>query len=213
MRHNGFIYFRDGLTTPQHRSVGAAGEWQGRYATEALTMSPDQQQQEAFVARFSENHLGRKQVVDLFRDRVEVSGSRVLSSEYEWRAPLISLSPTLQRGRVRHPLFVRGLMLLVGWFVVFVILLDIPGVHLQSGAWGLFFSLPVFFLVLALLDPKKRRYATVCSVHGAPLFHVVANPPDGDHFDSFLSTLEAAIRAAAEPDTPRPHSNTTVGRD
>jgi hypothetical protein len=146
------------------------------------------------IASYKEACFPRKQSINLYGDRVHVTGSVFLSQDYEVTIPLSQLSGMTNRSHVRSQFFQAGIFLAIITGIITITLYNIPTSEPLTLLTKILFSLPFVGILLSLTAIKKIEVVHFTANEGFVLLSIRCAGPDKEHFAEFTKRLTQVIQ-------------------
>jgi hypothetical protein len=163
----------------------------------------DVTQESAPIATYREVTFTSKRRIELFADRIRVSGSLGWSLDMDGTIPLRSIEPRKMTLRVRHPLCANSLGWGIAGLVTAIVLVSKFNFDPIGEAASLAWCVAISCLIGSLYTRKKIEYARFQSDAGAVMLDIGRSGPDKAQFDLFVELVMKQIHASRQtPSTP-----------
>lgn len=150
------------------------------------------------IAVYRERRFDGKRTFELFNDRVDVSGSAQLSSDFQISIPLKTLIPTPTKLNIRHKAFWAGLWAVIGSALGCTVLGNAMNVSYASPAFILTLVLGLSGFALMLATMRKIEFIGFQSAAALRAIDIARSGPDAGKLDSFIKRMADRIAAASE---------------
>jgi hypothetical protein len=147
------------------------------------------------LAQYSERrHEGRRDFT-LYADRIEIRGKEYLGAEYEMTVLLKTLTPEIDRMRVRNKSCSAGFWILFGSVIVALILMRGFGHPAVSGATGPLWALALCGAFMLLATCRRETYAIFKADSGIAALSIAKEGKQREKCDDFVFLVQRQIRA------------------
>jgi hypothetical protein len=148
------------------------------------------------LAQYAERrHEGRRDFT-LYSDRIEIRGKEYLGAEYEMTILLKTLTPEIDRMRVRNKSYAAGFWIFFGSVIAAVILMRGFGHTAISGATGPLWALALCGAIMLLATCRRESYAMFKADSGVAALSIAKEGKQREQFDDFVCLVQRQIRAA-----------------
>jgi hypothetical protein len=158
----------------------------------------DVTQESAPIATYREVTFTSKRRIELFADRVRVSGSLGWSLDMDGTIPLRSIDPRKMTLWVRHPLCANSLGWGIAGLATAIVLITKFDFNPIGEAASLAWCVAITCLIGSMYTRKKIEYARFQSDAGAVMLDIGRSGPDKAQFDSFVELVMRQIHASRE---------------
>jgi hypothetical protein len=148
------------------------------------------------LAQYSERrHEGRRDFT-LYADRIEIRGKEYLGAEYEMTILLKTLTPEIDRMRVRNKSCSAGFWILFGSVLLAFILMRGFDHPVVGGATGPLWALALCGAFMLLATCRRESYAIFKADSGLAALSIAKEGRQREQCDHFVSLVQHQIRAA-----------------